>query len=74
MESLPRAIALTDPELDDFNSVLHMLLYSNNINVAGLIYLSSMHWRGTEYKGGTVPPKRWPAEGDELHIDRAINQ
>jgi hypothetical protein len=71
--SLPRAIFLTDPELDDFNSMEHMLLYSNNINLAGLIYQSSMHWRGTQYKGGTLLPGRWPAEGDELHIDQAIN-
>lgn len=73
LKSLPRAIFLTDPELDDFNSMEHMLLYSNNINLVGLIYQSSMHWRGTQYKGGTIPPGRWPAEGDELHIDQAIN-
>jgi hypothetical protein len=73
LNSLPRAIFLTDPELDDFNSMEHMLLYSNNINLAGLIYQSSMHWRGTQYKGEAIPPGRWPAEGDELHIDQAID-
>jgi hypothetical protein len=43
----PRTIVTADPELDDLNSMIRFLLYSNEVEVAGLIYASSrFHWRG----------------------------
>lgn len=43
----PRIIITTDPELDDLNSLLRFLLYSNDFQVEGLVYASSgFHWKG----------------------------
>ncbi len=43
----PRTIVTADPELDDLNSMIRLLLYSNEIEIEGLIYASSrFHWRG----------------------------
>ena len=36
-----RVIVTTDPELDDLNSMLRLLLYANEIELAGLVYTSS---------------------------------
>jgi hypothetical protein len=33
----PRTIVTTDPELDDLNSLLRLLLYSNEIDIVGLV-------------------------------------
>ncbi|MEZ5226310.1 MAG: DUF1593 domain-containing protein [Acidimicrobiales bacterium] len=67
----PRVIVTTDPELDDLNSMLRLLLYSNEIDLVGLVYCSSEHhYRGDPASG--VTPKRWPAESDTLPIDQAI--
>jgi len=35
-----RVIVITDPELDDFNSMLRLVLYVNEIELVGLIYTS----------------------------------
>lgn len=43
----PRTIITADPELDDLNSMIRLLLYSNEMRIEGLIYASSrFHWRG----------------------------
>ena len=43
----PRTIITTDGEVDDMDSFIRMLLYSNEFDVAGLIYSSSMwHYSG----------------------------
>ncbi|WP_159618126.1 DUF1593 domain-containing protein [Ruania rhizosphaerae] len=43
----PRTIVTADPELDDLNSMIRLLLYSNEIQIEGLIYASSrFHWKG----------------------------
>jgi hypothetical protein len=43
----PRTIVTTDPELDDSNSMVRFLLYSNEVTTEGLIVVSSQyHWRG----------------------------
>ena len=43
----PRTIVTTDPELDDSNSMVRFLLYSNEVTTEGLVYASSQyHWRG----------------------------
>ncbi|WP_232548826.1 DUF1593 domain-containing protein [Propioniciclava soli] len=68
----PRTIVTTDPELDDLNSMLRFLLYSNEVEILGLVYASSrFHYAGDPDAG--VAPHRWPAEGDRLHIDEAVD-
>jgi len=70
--SAPRTIITTDPELDDLNSMLRLLLYSNEINIVGLVYSASQfHYIGDPATG--VAPHRWPAAGEQLHIDDAID-
>lgn len=71
-EDAPRTIITTDPELDDLNSMLRMLLYSNEINIAGLVYSSSQHHYEGDPENG-VEPFRWPAPDDTFHIDTAVN-
>ncbi|MFD6284761.1 nucleoside hydrolase-like domain-containing protein [Streptomyces sp. NPDC060205] len=68
----PRTIVTTDPELDDLNSMLRMLLYSNEMDIAGLVYSSSQHhYQGDASRG--LEPHRWPAPGARLHIDEAVD-
>lgn len=46
-EQRPRTIVTADPELDDLNSMIRLLLYSNEILIDGLVYASSrFHWKG----------------------------
>jgi Protein of unknown function (DUF1593) len=43
----PRTIVTTDGEIDDVDSFIRLLLYSNEFNIEGLIYSSSMwHYKG----------------------------
>ncbi|MCS5489897.1 DUF1593 domain-containing protein [Algoriphagus limi] len=43
----PRIIITADPELDDNNSLIRMILYSSDLQIEGLIYASSQfHWKG----------------------------
>jgi Protein of unknown function (DUF1593) len=43
----PRTIVTTDGEIDDVDSFIRMLLYSNEFNLEGLVYSSSMwHYKG----------------------------
>lgn len=59
-EVKPRIIITADPELDDQNSLIRFLLYSNEVNIEGLIYASSgFHWKGD----GTS--KKWFVPGRE---------
>ncbi len=68
----PRVVVTTDPELDDLNSMLRLVLYSNEIRLAGLIYCSSQfHWRGDPDRG--IPPHRWPPDGARGHIHQALD-
>ncbi|GAB3812762.1 hypothetical protein GCM10028820_06370 [Tessaracoccus terricola] len=67
----PRTIVTTDPELDDLNSLLRMLLYSNEIDIEGLVYSASQHHYSGN--GDDVEPHRWPAPDDVFHIDTAVN-
>lgn len=42
-----RVIITTDGECDDMNSIRHMLLYANDIDIAGLVYSAAQHhWQG----------------------------
>ncbi|MDO4259254.1 MAG: DUF1593 domain-containing protein [Actinomycetaceae bacterium] len=72
LRTKPRVIVTTDPELDDLNSMLRMLLHANEIDLVGLVYSASEpHHKGNPELG--ISPHRWPAEGEILHIDQAIN-
>ncbi|KQO10290.1 hypothetical protein ASF06_08925 [Agreia sp. Leaf244] len=76
-----RTIVTADPELDDLNSMIRFLLYSNEVDVAGLVYASSrFHWSGD----GTTPfflPEReytepqlsWRWAPGERFIDDAVD-
>ncbi|THG29363.1 DUF1593 domain-containing protein [Naasia lichenicola] len=45
----PRTIVTADPELDDLNSMIRLLLHSNELRIEGLVYASSrFHWKGDE--------------------------
>jgi hypothetical protein len=56
----PRIVITADPELDDNNSLIRFLLYSNDLEIEGLIYASSgFHWKG-DGKG-----TRWFVPGRE---------
>jgi hypothetical protein len=56
----PRIIITADPELDDNNSLIRFLLYSDNLDIEGLIYASSgFHWKG-DGKG-----TKWSVPGRE---------
>ncbi len=46
-DSKPRTIITTDGEVDDMDSFIRMLLYSNELNIEGLVYSSSQwHYKG----------------------------
>lgn len=71
-DARPRVIVTTDPELDDLNSMLRLVLYSNEIDIAALVYSSSQfHHAGSAERG--IAPHRWPAPGDRMHIDIAVD-
>lgn len=47
----PRTIITQDAEVDDMDSLIHILLYSNEIDIQGIIQSSSQHhWIGVEGK------------------------
>src|SRR5690625_3585664 len=64
----PRVIVTTDPELDDLNSMLRLLLYSNEIDIAALVYSASQFHHAGDFTKG-IRPHRWPAPGEKWHID-----
>ncbi|WP_313554809.1 DUF1593 domain-containing protein [Miniimonas arenae] len=70
----PRTIITTDPELDDLNSMLRTLLYSNDLDIVGLVYSASQHHYLGDPAAG-VAPHRWPEISPDTvyHIDQAIN-
>lgn len=51
--SQPRTIITSDGEVDDFDSFIRLLLYSNELNIVGMVYSSSeFHYAG-DGKGTT---------------------
>ncbi|WP_205752033.1 DUF1593 domain-containing protein [Cryptosporangium phraense] len=53
----PRIIVMQDGEVDDMDSFIRLLYYSNEFNIAGVVYTSSKyHWAGD---GAQVAPYRW---------------
>lgn len=56
-----RTIITTDGEVDDMNSFLRYLLYSNELDTEGIILTSSVyHYAGDAEKG--IAPERWTGE------------
>lgn len=46
-DTRPRTLVTTDLECDDIDSLLHLLLYSNDIDIAGIVVSASTHhWTG----------------------------
>ena len=40
-------VITTDGEVDDYDSMVRMLLYSNNMDIRGFVYSASQwHWEG----------------------------
>ena len=66
----PRTIVTTDPELDDLNSMIRMLLYSNEIRIEGLVYSSSQHHYSGDPAAG-IPEFRWKA--GQSHVEDALD-
>ncbi len=83
----PRVVITADPELDDSNSLLRYLLYSNDMRTEGLIYASSQfHWTGdgrgtavsvpgreyTRFGLDLCPCTSWRWDQGERFIDDAV--
>ena len=57
-KDMPRTVITQDGEVDDMNSVIRALLYSNEMDIAGIILTSSVfHYAGDEAKG--IKPLRF---------------
>ena len=57
-DQMPRTVITTDGEVDDMNSVIRALLYSNEMDIAGIVITSSTyHYAGDAQKG--IAPFRW---------------
>ena len=78
----PRTIVTADPELDDLNSMIRLLLFSNELDIEGLVYASSrFHWRGdgrgTEFflpdREYDAPQTSWRWAPGERFIDDAVD-
>mgnify|MGYP003582615470 FL=1 len=78
----PRTIVTADPELDDLNSMIRLLLFSNEVEIEGLVYASSrFHWRGdgagTEFflpgREYDAPQTSWRWAPGERFIDDAVD-
>ena len=53
-----RTVITNDGEVDDMNSVIRALLYSNEMDIAGIVLTSSIfHYSGDKKKG--IEPLRW---------------
>jgi hypothetical protein len=84
----PRVVLMDDPELDDQNTVVRYLLYTDQFTTEGLVYSSSgVHWAGDgkgtkwfvpgrEYTRpgleGTCPCTSWRWKKGERFIDDAV--
>lgn len=82
----PRVVITADPELDDNNTDIRAILYSSDVKLEGIVYVSSQfHWRGDgkgtaqsipgrEYtRIGLCPCTSWRWAPDEHFIDNIVN-
>ena len=52
----PRTIITTDGEVDDFDSFIRLLMYSNEMDIKALVYTSSKHHWAGDGKGSLLLP------------------
>lgn len=65
---LPRTIVTQDAEVDDQNSLRHLLYYTNELDLIGIVQTSSIfHWIGIK---GAVTPEP-PKDDGDFHIEIA---
>ena len=84
----PRVIVTCDPELDDLNSLIRLVLYGPDMQLEGLIYASSQyHWKGDgkgtkwfvdgrEYTRNGLnygPMESWRWDPEERFIDDVVD-
>ena len=82
----PRVVITADPELDDNNTLIRAILYSSDVQLEGLVYVSSQfHWRGDgkgttqfipgrEYtRLGLCPCTSWRFSSNERFIDNIVD-
>lgn len=83
----PRTVVMHDPELDDQNTLIRYLLYSNEFDTQALVYQSGRyHWKGdgqgTPYTGEvsehlglgiTDPVSNWRWDEDERFIEDTVD-
>ncbi|MDJ1486245.1 DUF1593 domain-containing protein [Cytophagaceae bacterium YF14B1] len=84
----PRIVITADPELDDNNSLIRLLLYSSDLQIEGLIYASSgYHWKGdgkgtkwfvpgreyTRFGLNLCPCESWRWADNERFIHEAVD-
>jgi len=85
-QAKPRVVITADPELDDNNTLIRAILYSSDLKIEGLIYVSSQfHWRGdgkgtTQYipgreytRMGLCPCTTWRFASNERFIDDIVD-
>ncbi len=70
-EDRPRAIISTDVECDDMNSLIHLSLYFNEVDLDGVVYSASKyHFNGDgEHTLGEVNPN-YLCEGEAVYTTR----
>ncbi len=62
----PRTVVLTDGEVDDYDSFIRLLLYSNEMDLEGIVLTASQwHWEGDGQGTPLLPENRWtgPRQG-----------
>ncbi|MEK3884777.1 nucleoside hydrolase-like domain-containing protein [Paenibacillus sp. PL2-23] len=81
----PRTVLLLDPELDDLNTLVRYLLYSDQFDTEAFIYQSSIyHWKGdgkgTTFEGnsehthiGIGPITQWRWDHDSRFMEEGVD-
>lgn len=72
-----RAIVMTDGEVDDMDSLVRLLLYTNEVDLAGIIQTSAtLRWRGSEDAPNDAGryPYRWPGSEWKHEIVEAYEE
>jgi hypothetical protein len=82
----PRVVITADPELDDVNTLIRVMLYTTDVRIEGIVYASSqVHWKGdgkgtTQYipgreytRLGLCPCTSWRWPADDRFIDEIVD-
>lgn len=74
MSSPARVIVTTDGECDDQNSMRHMLLYANDLDIAGLVYSASQfHWQGDGEHTISEVIDDYMCQSDVVEVETALS-